>query len=304
VKVPVLVFKITVCLHPTIGIGPFRVQVLQLLSYRTLPIFVYSTPGVYDVQLIVANALGSDTLIMSNFIQVDSLPNVNAGNDIAVCEGSSLQLTGSGANAYSWTPAASLVNPNTANPIASPSATTTYILTGSNGSCSLTDAVTVVVQPNPSTPLITPAGSDLQSTAAYAYQWYYNGTPIIGATFQTIFPTQVGNYSVTVFDTLGCFATSSSYFVTTVGLQNAGNLPVEFVLQPNPVQEVLQLYSSVNKSSVEFKLYDLKGSLLKSVISPLQAGPNTLSMEVSDLATGVYRLEIGNGGPSIKFLKQ
>lgn len=46
---------------------------------------------------------------------------------------------------YTWTPTTGLSNPNISNPIASPTATTTYTLTATAGGCSATDNVTVTV---------------------------------------------------------------------------------------------------------------------------------------------------------------
>lgn len=46
---------------------------------------------------------------------------------------------------YSWTPASSLDNPNSQNPTASPTVTTTYQLTVSNSGCTRSDTVTIVV---------------------------------------------------------------------------------------------------------------------------------------------------------------
>ena len=53
----------------------------------------------------------------------------NAGPDVAVCEGDSTQLNATGGVSYNWSPTAGLSNSNIANPIATPSATTTYSVT-------------------------------------------------------------------------------------------------------------------------------------------------------------------------------
>jgi phosphatidylethanolamine-binding protein (PEBP) family uncharacterized protein len=73
----------------------------------------------------------------------------NAGNDVAICKGSSTTLNGSGGGTYSWSPTGGLSNPNIANPVATPTATTTYTLTVTNGGCVSTDDVLVTVNPYP-----------------------------------------------------------------------------------------------------------------------------------------------------------
>lgn len=57
---------------------------------------------------------------------------VDAGPDsVVICEGGEAQLQASGATFYVWSPADGLDNPRIENPIASPTATTTYVVTGS-----------------------------------------------------------------------------------------------------------------------------------------------------------------------------
>jgi PKD repeat protein len=252
----------------------------------------YPTAGTYSVQLIASNPLGADTLVMNNYIVVDAIPATNAGNDIAVCEGSSLQLNGSGATSYSWSPAATLVNSTTPNPLASPTATTTYTLTGTNGSCSVTDEVTITVNPNPSTPLITPVGGELQSSAAFAYQWYFNGVAIPGATLQTLFPPQIGNYTVTVFDASGCFASSNTYLVTVVGVGALVDQNVSFVISPNPVNDQINIVSSRSFDHITVKLYDITNKLISMKTMSFNEGMNNIDFSVANLNSGVYRIEL------------
>ena len=56
-------------------------------------------------------------------------PVADAGADTTIFFGESAILNGSGGVGYTWSPAATLANSNTANPIATPLETTTYTLT-------------------------------------------------------------------------------------------------------------------------------------------------------------------------------
>jgi gliding motility-associated-like protein len=78
-------------------------------------------------------------------VTVVANPIVDAGLDQTVCEGVAITLNGQGANTYTW-------NNGVTNGVAfNPSVgTTTYIVNGSNGTCSGTDSVTVTVSPKPS----------------------------------------------------------------------------------------------------------------------------------------------------------
>ena len=64
----------------------------------------------------------------------------------SVCYGTSQALSISGANTYTWSPAASLNNPNSSNPTAHPTATTIYSVIGTNlGGCKSNIPATVTV---------------------------------------------------------------------------------------------------------------------------------------------------------------
>lgn len=82
--------------------------------------------------------VGRDTMQ----VVVKTLPVVNAGNDITVCDGSSVTLTGTGGTP-SW-------NNGVTNGVAfTPAATGTYIYTGTLDGCTQTDTVLVTVKSMP-----------------------------------------------------------------------------------------------------------------------------------------------------------
>jgi gliding motility-associated-like protein len=79
---------------------------------------------------------------------------VNAGPDQYIMIGGSAQLSATGLSNYSWQPSAGLSCTNCSSPIASPAATTSYIVTGtSTGGCSGSDTVTVFVGKSPCLPI-------------------------------------------------------------------------------------------------------------------------------------------------------
>ncbi|MGZ3942583.1 MAG: DUF7948 domain-containing protein, partial [Bacteroidia bacterium] len=76
----------------------------------------------------------------------------NAYPDTAVCRGISVQLHASGGLSYTWSPATGLSNPNSANPTATPTATTIYTVTihqvdGAGRSCDKTLTDTIIIYP-------------------------------------------------------------------------------------------------------------------------------------------------------------
>lgn len=139
-------------------------------------------------------------------------PNMNAGQDVSICAGGSVQLQASGATQYFWTPSTGLSANNIANPVASPSVTTTYIVAGlSSSGCVSLDTMTVVVNPRPT----ISAGADqtvcgtvavqLNATGGVSYSW----SPAAGLSATNIAnpmanPTVSTNYIVTGTDANGC----------------------------------------------------------------------------------------------------
>ncbi|MDQ3046830.1 MAG: gliding motility-associated C-terminal domain-containing protein [Bacteroidota bacterium] len=104
----------------------------------------------------------------SAFSTIDVLtpPIVSAGSDTTLLPGASVTLNGSGSGTPSWSPTTGLDNPMLFNPVATPSITTNYMLTVTDGNgCMNTDAVLItVILPEFSgvvTTLFTPNGDGI-----------------------------------------------------------------------------------------------------------------------------------------------
>ncbi len=95
------------------------------ISYT--PLAGYSGPDMFSV-LVSDGADGTDTLTVS--VLVNALPLVNGGANIAICSGDSAELAATGGYTYSWAPTTGLSCTTCADPVASPTVTTTYTVTG------------------------------------------------------------------------------------------------------------------------------------------------------------------------------
>ncbi len=150
------------------------------------------------------NAFGCTATNTVNLI-VTPIPTVNAiASPTAICAGGSSSLIANGATSYTWNPGAltgSIVN-------VSPATTTNYTVTGSNGSCSNTKTVTVVVNPLPTltvtaspTAICSGASSTLTASGANAYNWMpgaLSGSAVV------VNPTVTTTYTVVGTSTAGC----------------------------------------------------------------------------------------------------
>ena len=179
---------------------------------------------------------------------------VDAGEDKTICHPNNGGETQIGGNptasdgtppySYSWTPADSLDNSTTANPIAGPTATTTYTVTVTDSGeppQEVSDSVTVTVYPE----LVADAGEDKNiapggstqiggnptasgGTAPYIYSWI----PIESLDDATIAnptasPNETTTYTVAVTDDNGCEDTDEIKVTVVEGLYAAITYPVE-----------------------------------------------------------------------------
>jgi gliding motility-associated-like protein len=89
--------------------------------------------------------------IDSVLITVNQVPQINASNDTIICQGQSVQLANTPLQTdvtYLWQPSFGTMNqPNIANPVESPQATTIYTVNATLGECTVTQEVSVGVIP-------------------------------------------------------------------------------------------------------------------------------------------------------------
>jgi len=152
--------------------------------------------------------------------------------DRTICDGQSAILGASGGTSYTWSPASSLDNPNSATPIASPQTTTTYTVVSPNGTgCMDTAQVTIFVNPNPTAiacedkTICRGDSIELIVTTHAQYAWSPTNTLINpNSGTPTAFPTVTTTYTVTVTDENGCTDTDEVVvFVNTPPTVSAGN---------------------------------------------------------------------------------
>jgi len=160
-----------------------------------------------------------------------SLPLSVTADDFDICKGESVQLQayasgGTGSYTYSWSPSAALVNPASANPIATPLNTTTYTVTVSDGANSATATATVTIHNPPSvdagpdqyisdcfgTTTLTATSNDVIADA-----FWDNGADGLTNFYahqgtNTIFV--IDNYGCTAFDQVNVYLTGSRQIIS------------------------------------------------------------------------------------------
>lgn len=169
-------------------------------------------------------------------IDVLPAPTISKSNDTTICNGGAAPLFATGGNNYVWSPASGLSNTNISNPIASPSASTTYKVqvTGSNG-CSKLDSVRVnwMAKPtftiNPLTASVcSGSATTLTANGADTYNWFAGSNVQSPSSASTsVAPTSTQQYSVAVrhnfckiSDTLRSTVTVNALPLITVSKSN------------------------------------------------------------------------------------
>jgi len=150
----------------------------------------------------------------------------NAGPDVNICLGDSVNLLASGGLNYTWSPGTGLSNPLIANPMANPTVTTTYLVSVTSGVCADTNSVTVTVNLLPTAdagPDQTVCGGDTVTLSASGSTFYLWSTGETTAFISTIVNAD-STYTVAVIDQFGCSDTDDvSVFVNPSPVAIAGN---------------------------------------------------------------------------------
>jgi gliding motility-associated-like protein len=292
-------------------------------------------PGTYkwrawEVPCYIYSAEFEFTIAGSNPMQLTS-----SASEVLLCEGESSNLTANATNGcngpytYSWAPAAGLSNANIANPVATPTSTTTYTVTASEpGSCGAqqTSQITITVNPLPTatitnsvtvcqgdpSPNVTLSGAS--GTAPYTINYNLNGTPQTAATTTgndvvIPAPTNVpGTYTYTLVDitessSLACSQNQNGTITITVnGLPtvNAGN--DQQICEPNPTSPSLVTLNGSGAIS-----YTWSGGVVDGTAFIPPTGVNTYTVTGTDangctntdqVVVTAYPLPVANGSAS------
>jgi hypothetical protein len=207
--------------------------------------------------------------------QLNSSAGINGGNDITVCQGDQVTLSGSGGSNYNWSGG---INNNT------PFVTTNnqdYVLTAlSTNGCLGIDTVSVTVNQNSSATL--------------------NETGLDSVNVNGIWYNQNGQYTQVIPNAAGCDST----ITINVSLSFTGVSELSgqsFSIFPNPATSIIQVKADAELLGMSYSIYDNRG---KVVLRGRINAENT-SIELGNLSIGIYMLSIGeNMKHTFKVIKE
>jgi gliding motility-associated-like protein len=183
----------------------------SILQNPTIPNVTSAAAGPYTVT--VKSASGCEVVVTIPVV-VNAQPVATVDAVEPICEGSSVILNASGGSTYSWSPTTGLSDANIANPVASPTDTTLYTVTVSNGTCTSAATVQVNVLKKP----VANAGPDRYitqgqsttlngSTKGTNVSYYWTPTDNLGSSLDlkpTASPTEDITYTLHVVSNSGC----------------------------------------------------------------------------------------------------
>ncbi len=262
--------------------------------------FLPTSSATYTVTGTDTNGCSNTT---TNSIIVNQLPTVTASaSDTVLCMGSSLTLTGGGANTYTWTDGVINAIPFVANA----SNIYTVIGTDSNG-CTNSASKTIVVNSLP----VANAGNDISifqgdatviggsPTASGNGPFTYSWSPLINldsanVANPTASPQDTTTYFVIITDVNGCSSSDSVLIFVPLGngvFESANEYL--FSVFPNPASSQLNIKGSkINNGEYSIELKNFVGqTIYKNKMNVVNHSIETQFL-LSQIADGIYFLII------------
>jgi hypothetical protein len=216
-------------------------------------------------------------------VLVNTLPTVNAGSDQAVCTGTSITFTATGAPNLVWN------NGVTNGTAFNATISGLYIVTGTDANgCIDMDTLMLTLNALPSINL----GSDMTVCANHfpvtlngpagftSYSWSN------GATTQNTSVAQAGSYILTVTNNNGCMNKDTLVIISDPCLGLVENNTFEYAMYPNPASNVVFVETNVEKS--EAIIYATNGQVLLTQ----QNTSATFTLNLAELADGIYWVKV------------
>ena len=183
------------------------------------PVLSFNSSQMLGVRLTITLSDGT-TESTTETLDIVLMDNINIPAKLLLCPGGAIPLNPSGNPnyTYSWSPSTGLNNPNAANPLASPSETTTYTvtITDNSGSAACEQIKTVEVFVAPPIPLgleqdFTACGNEatlsVDTDPGLHVNWYDVSAQLVGTGHTiTVMPTGRTIYFAEVLDEFGCSA--------------------------------------------------------------------------------------------------
>lgn len=259
------------------------------------PVAVTSTTTTYEVLAVIGSCSAKENITVST---VD-YPVARAGNDTIICFQTPAALHGiTDGSSFSWSPQTSLQNANTLNPVAYPSATTSYVLIAyDTKGCPKPgiDTITVTVLPNikafagSDTAVVTGQTLQFNATGGINYKWSpgtgLSATDIANPVAVYAAPSEGIRYTVLVYNEAGC-VDSASLTVKVFNTLPTVFVPTAFTPNGDGRNDVLRPIAAGMQRIELFNIYNRWGELVFNTSTSGKGWDGTINGEKQ--GAGVY----------------
>ncbi|MDT8411443.1 MAG: S8 family serine peptidase [Vicingaceae bacterium] len=277
--------------------------------------FTPSTTTTYTVTGTTGSCSNTDQIT----ITVNPAPTVTANaTSTSICAGQSVTLTGSGsASSYTWD------NGVTDGVAFTPTATTTYTVTGTIGSCSNTDQITVTVNQLPSAIVTFTPNTNIcenvniqfdasNSVGASSYNWSFpQGNPSMSSS--TIANPLVSfsvagthNFAVVISNSCGTDTHNGSIVVdicNSIDDLNNGKSMIAYFDNIN--NNISISYENIAQGTYNLNILNSLGQIIISTKLNISNNESVITMPFNESAKGIYFINIYNNDAKFnsKFMK-
>ena len=261
---------------------------------------------VFPGALEICNGLDDDC----NFISDDIIINttIAASGPLTFCQGGSVILSVQPAFSYQWKKnGVNIAGATSPNYTATKTGNYTVLVTVAGG-CNALSAPTIVTVNTKPAPAITALGSlDICATGSVklktaskigsVYQWYFNGSIIVGATSNVYIATAAGSYYVKETNAAGCNKSSLSVIVTDSCRKGSELITnTEFNIYPNPATDQITIdlqFSAVLNEDISIQIINRLGQFVFQTTQELNSDLLTTTIKLpAEIGSGIYSVHV------------
>lgn len=271
----------------------------------TQSITVFNT-GIYSVSIIDSNSCINSG---QQSITVFNLPNVSAGSDANLCNGSDMLLNATGAINYTWNTQTNLSDSTIANPLINPTTSTTFWVIGEDANgCQKTDSVFIAISiapnailsppsPNDTLYLLLANGGDIQffanlSTNVISYAWDFGdgGTAIVQNPIYTY--TLQGLWDVELITTNGGCKDTANINIMVYNTNSVSELNENstILVYPNPASDFVEIdFNGLMQKNISLTVYNSIGKLVESYV---YKNTKSIKLNTVNFSNGIYFIQV------------
>ena len=254
----------------------------------------------------ICNGIDDDCNLINDDVYINTT--ISASGPLTFCQGGSVILSVQPALSYQWKKnGVNIAGATSLNYTATKTGNYTVSVTIAGGCNALSAATTVTVNQKPA-PAITALGSlDICATGSVklktalktgsVYQWYFNGSIIVGATSNVYIATAAGSYYVKETNAAGCNKSSLSVIVSDSCKKGDVLISTtEFNIYPNPATDQITIdmeFIDIINEGITLQLINELGQIILQSKEELNSDQLNTTINLPDaIVPGIYLLNV------------